>query len=222
MDLKRIIKLLYFRLRYFRKKVTISEGADIALHSSFEGCNAIGKNTVFIGKLGFGSYIAENSTIWGSIGRFCSIASDVKVLSGTHPLSGFVSTSPVFYSLLKQSNITFAKKQHFEEFFYADKENKHTIIVGNDSWIGTGAIIVGGLIIGDGAVVLANATVTKDIPPYTIVGGVPAKVIGKRFDDETINFLLEFKWWNQSKEWFQKNADFFRDIDRFKEEFKKY
>jgi acetyltransferase-like isoleucine patch superfamily enzyme len=220
MELKRILKLWFFRLKLIRKKVTFCYGASIAWHSSFEGCNTIGNYTQFIGELGFGSYIANNSTIWGKIGRYCSIASDVKVLAGTHPLSPFVSTSPVFYSLLKQCNITFANNQHFEEFLYADKVNKHTLIIGNDVWIGTGAIIIGGLTIGDGAVILANATVTKDIPPYTIVGGVPGKELGKRFDDETIDFLLEFKWWNKSREWLKNNSDFFLNIERFKKEFK--
>lgn len=219
MGLRRIIKLWLFRSRYIFKKVTISNGCDIALHSTFEGCNAIGKNTFFSGKLGFGSYIAENSIVLGHIGRFCSIAADVKVLSGTHPLTIFVSTSPVFYSLLKQNNISFVKEQHFEEFLYADKTNRFTILVGNDVWIGNSAIINGGITIGDGAVILANATVTKNVPPYAVVGGVPATIIKTRFDDDTISYLTMFKWWNQPIEWLIKNAPYFQNINLFKEKF---
>ena len=131
--MKRCLKLLYFRIKSFTKKVTFRKGCNIGFHSEFEGCNAVGKNSSFSGRLGFGSYIGENSTILGRVGKFCSIASGVKVISGTHPLSGFVSTSPVFYSVLKQSNVTYAKEQHFDEFLYADKENGHAVIIGNDA-----------------------------------------------------------------------------------------
>jgi acetyltransferase-like isoleucine patch superfamily enzyme len=219
--MKRIIKLWYFRVKLFSKKVTIRSGCTIGIHSTFEGCNAIGKNTLFEGNLGFGSYITDNAVVSGNIGRYCSIASGVKVLSGTHPLKDFVSTSPAFYSLLKQSNLTFAKEQHFNEFLYADVANKYSIIVGNDVWIGANAIIIGGITIGNGAVVLAGATVTKDVPPYAIVGGVPAKIISKRFDDDTIKFLEAFKWWEKPTEWLGKNVLFFHNIKLFMQEFEK-
>lgn len=221
MELKRIIKLWYFRLKLIPKNVTIKGGCNIAYRSIFEGHNVIGKNTDFNGTIGFGSYIGANSDISGCIGRYCSISSDVKMLTGTHPLSDFVSTSPVFYSLQKQCNMTFVKEQLFDEMLHADKFNKYSIIIGNDVWIGTGAIIKGGITIGDGAVVLANAAVTKDIPPYSIVGGVPAKILKKRFDDDTINFLTKFKWWDQPYKWLKNNAAIFRDILQFKEKFKK-
>jgi acetyltransferase-like isoleucine patch superfamily enzyme len=220
MTIKRIIKLWYFRVKYFSKRVSISNGCDISLKSKFEGCNTIKKNTVFAGTLGFGSYIAENSIITGQIGRYCSISMGVKVLSGTHPLKNFVSTSPVFYSTLKQNNTTYVKKQCFNEFLFADENKQFTIIIGNDVWIGDDAILIGGIHIGDGAVVLANATVTKDIPPYSIVGGVPAKIIGTRFDEETIDFLLKFKWWAKSPIWLMENSHCFSNIIEFKDKFK--
>ena len=218
--MKRFLKLLYFRIKSYTKKVTIRNGCNIGFHSEFEGCNAIGKNSSFSGRLGFGSYIGENSTILGRVGKFCSIASDVKVISGTHPLSDYVSTSPVFYSVLKQSNVTYAKEQLFDEVLYADPENSHAVIIGNDVWIGTGASILAGLTIGDGAVILANATVTRDVPPYAIVGGVPAKMVRKRFDNEMIDFLLTFKWWNKPTDWIESNASYFLDINRFLEAFR--
>jgi acetyltransferase-like isoleucine patch superfamily enzyme len=219
--LKRIIKLWYFRAKLFSKKVTIRNGCTIGIHSTFEGHNVIGKNTVFEGKIGFGSYITDNAVVSGKIGRYCSIASGVKVLTGTHPLKDFVSTSPAFYSLLRQNNMTFAKEQYFNEFLFADEAGKYPVIVGHDVWIGAGATIIGGITIGNGAVILAGATVTKNVPPYAIVGGVPAKVIGNRFDDDVIKFLEAFKWWEKPTEWLSKNVLFFHDIRLFMQEFEK-
>ena len=79
-------------------------------------------------------------------------------------------------------------------------DNKGDIVIGNDVWIGYEAVILAGVTIGDGAVIGARAVVTKDIPPYTIVGGVPAKPIRKRFTQETIDLLLNIKWWNWPEE----------------------
>ena len=84
-------------------------------------------------------------------------------------------------------------------------DNKGDIIIGNDVWIGYEAVILAGVSIGDGAIIGARAVVTKDVPPYTIVGGVPAKSIKKRFSDETISSLLSIQWWNWSKEKISKN-----------------
>lgn len=84
-------------------------------------------------------------------------------------------------------------------------DNKGDIVVGNDVWIGYEAVIFAGVTIGDGAVIGARAVVTKDVPPYTVVGGVPAKPIKKRFNDETITELLKLKWWNWSEEKISQN-----------------
>ena len=84
-------------------------------------------------------------------------------------------------------------------------DNKGDIVVGNDVWIGYEAVILAGVTIGDGAIIGARAVVTKDVPPYTIVGGVPAKQIRKRFNEETIDILLKLKWWDWSKERIAKN-----------------
>ena len=84
-------------------------------------------------------------------------------------------------------------------------DNKGDIIIGNDVWIGYEAVILSGVTIGDGAIIGTRALVTKDVPPYTIVGGMPAKIIRKRFEEETINLLLEKKWWNWSREKIAKN-----------------
>jgi acetyltransferase-like isoleucine patch superfamily enzyme len=116
----------------------------------------------------------------------------------------------MFYSLRKQTGTTFAQKQMFDEL-------RPPITIGNDCWIGQGALLVGGVSIGDGSVVLAGAVVTKDVPPYAIVGGVPAKLIKCRYDADTINFLLEKKWWNKPIEWLKENSSLLNDIDKLKE-----
>lgn len=212
---KNLIKLAYFKFKYRGGNVILSGLCDIAIQSQFEGFNKLANGCSFAGKIGLGSYIGGHSHVYGKIGRFCSIAENVSVLCGTHPVNNFVSTHPAFYSLCKQNGMTYAKKQMFEEFAYVDKLNKYPVVIGNDVWVGHGATLIGGITIGDGAIVLANATVTKDVPPYTIVGGVPAKSLGQRFDDETIAFLLDFQWWNKSEEWLREHAETFTDIKMF-------
>lgn len=92
------------------------------------------------------------------------------------------------------------------------------INIGNDCWIGQNVFLVGGITIGDGAIVLANATVTKDVPPYAIVGGVPAKIIRYRYNEQTIEFFLSKKWWNKPIEWLEKHSECLCDITKFKKE----
>lgn len=125
------------------------------------------------------------------IGKFCSIACGTKFLfnCANHTLKSLSTyTFPLFYEEweLEKSNITTAW------------DNKGDIVIGNDVWIGYKAVIMAGVHIGDGAIIAARAVVTKDVPPYTIVGGTPAKEIRKRFDAEVIQQLLILKWWNWS------------------------
>ena len=125
------------------------------------------------------------------IGKFCSIACGTKFLfnCANHTLKSLSTyTFPLFYEEweLEKSNITTAW------------DNKGNIVIGNDVWIGYEAVIMAGVHIGDGAIIAACAVVTKDVPPYTIVGGTPAKEIRKRFDTEVIQQLLKLKWWDWS------------------------
>lgn len=125
------------------------------------------------------------------IGKFCSIACGTKFLfnCANHTLKSLSTyTFPLFYEEweLEKSNITTAW------------DNKGNIIIGNDVWIDYEAVIMAGVHIGDGAIIAARAVVTKDVPPYTIVGGTPAKEIRKRFDAEVIEQLLIQKWWDWS------------------------
>lgn len=125
------------------------------------------------------------------IGKFCSIACGTKFLfnCANHTLKSLSTyTFPLFYEEweLEKSNITTAW------------DNKGDIVIGNDVWIGYEAVIMAGVHIGDGAIIAARAVVTKDVPPYTIVGGIPSKEKRKRFDAEVIQQLLILKWWNWS------------------------
>ena len=125
------------------------------------------------------------------IGKYCSIACGTKFLfnCANHTLKSISTyTFPLFYEEwgLEKSKVATAW------------DNKGDITIGNDVWIGYGAMIMAGVHIGDGAIIAAHAVVTKDIPPYTIVGGIPAKEIRKRFDTDTIKQLQMLQWWNWS------------------------
>ncbi len=210
--MKKLLKRTYYKIKNKNKNVKFASGVNIGgTFTRFGGNNRIGHNSIFAGELGFGSYMGANCQISGRIGKYCSIGSDVKVLTGTHPTKDFVSTHPAFYSLKKQAGFTYAKENLFEENKFADGNNP--IIIGNDVWIGSGVTILAGVTVGDGAVIAAGAVVTKDVEPYTVVGGVPAKEIKKRFDDKQIHFLSELKWWDRPQEWIIKNAYDFRDIN---------
>lgn len=132
------------------------------------------------------------------IGKFCSIACGAKFIftSANHKL-GSLSTYPfpLFFEEweLDKSNVTDAW------------DNKGDIVIGNDVWIGYEAVIMQGVTIGDGAIIGTRAVVTKDVPPYSIVGGVPAKPIRKRFSDKVISQLLEIKWWDWSDDKVKEN-----------------
>ena len=88
-------------------------------------------------------------------------------------------------------------------------------MIGNDVWIGSNVIIMSGVRIGDGAVIAAGAIVTKNVEPYSIVGGVPAKTIRRRFEENQIEYLRKIEWWNRSEDWIKKNAASFTDIEYF-------
>lgn len=122
------------------------------------------------------------------MGKFCSIACGTKFLfnSANHRLGSLSTyTFPLFYD---QWNTGMEVTEAWD--------NKGDIVIGNDVWIGYEAVILSGVTIGDGAIIGARAVVTKDVPPYTIVGGIPAKPIRKRFSDEDIEFLCKIKWWD--------------------------
>jgi len=142
-----------------------------------------------------GDFTYGNPTVlsWGEgtkleIGKFCSIANNVTIFLGGEHRSDWVSTYP-FNVLLKSYS-----------YIKGHPSSKGDVIICNDVWIGSGVLILSGVTIGDGAIIGANSVITKDVEPYSIVGGNPAKLIKYRFDKKTIKKLLEIKWWDKKLE----------------------
>ncbi len=156
-------------------------------------------------KIGKYTYVsARSGVVYAQIGSFCSIAAGVGIGGGAHKIDA-VSTSPVFN---KGRNI-FGKNFGKIEF-----SPYKTTVIGNDVWIGNRALVLQGVKIGDGAIVGAGSVVTKDVEPYTIVAGNPARVIRKRFDDETIEKMIELKWWDMPEEELRKYGDCFENPEK--------
>jgi acetyltransferase-like isoleucine patch superfamily enzyme len=148
-----------------------------------------------------------NESFLKSVGNFCSINRTASIgTMGNHPLD-----------LVTTSNFTYNPIEGFVEKYdthLIDKYNP-SIVIENDVWIGTNAIILPGVRIQNGAIIGAGAVVTKEVPPYAIVGGVPAKIIRYRFEPHIIEALLEIQWWNWDDEKIKANFDLFFNIDEF-------
>ena len=179
------------------------------MNSELHGSVKIGERSLIFKSLISGNItIGSNTTLWGpniqvlainnpiSIGNFCSIARDVTIQEYFHN---------------HQNNTTyFIGRNIFNEPIAQEVSSKGAIKIGHDVWIGTGVQIMSGVIIGNGVVIAANSTVTTDIPDYAIVGGVPAKIIKYRFDEDKIISLLELKWWFWDRDEIEKNKNFFK------------
>lgn len=165
--------------------------------------------TSSIGKHSFVGYDCE--IVNTEIGSFCSIANGVVIGGGMHPID-WVSTSPVFYS--GRDSV----KAKFSTF---DRPPVKKTVVGHDVWIGQNVLVKQGVIIGTGAVVGMGSVVTKDVLPYSIVAGNPAKFIRNRFDDDVISSLLDSCWWNFSEELLAEYAKKIRNPDLFLNEIPK-
>lgn len=161
----------------------------------------------FSGKCALGAftYLADGRVYTTDIGRYCSIAAGIVIGQPNHP-TGWLSTSPFQYQQSYRFNMVEAQKWSNRAEYQADAvdpqqtrkahaEVLRRTIIGNDVWIGNNAIVIAGVNIGDGAIIGAGAVVTKDVTPYDIVGGVPARKIGERFDEATKKRLLASQWW---------------------------
>ena len=188
----------------------------------FEGDNLVHKRSLLVDSyLSRHSYIAFDCRLFGArIGKFCSIGPRVYTGFSNHPTDTFVSTFLAFY---KDTRKVFGYSYYtglqpgFE--MYRKTASGYLVDIGHDVWIGADVKIMDGVSIGNGAVVAAGAVVTKDVPPYAIVGGVPAKIIKYRFTPDQIEFLQQFKWWNMPEDWIRENWQMFEDIEKFAEKF---
>ena len=162
----------------------------------------LGKKTkLFFSEVDAYSYISSRSEIThAKLGKFCSVGRDCLIGLPYHSIYN-ISTSPIFTSKKNALKYNWVNKNSFQEF--------KSVSIGNDVWVGSRVIIQGGVSIGDGAIIGAGAIVTKDIPAYSIAVGVPAKVIGYRFDEKIIQNLLKIKWWNYPENLIKEKADLF-------------
>lgn len=215
-----IYSKLKFEIFRFRNRHKVKVGRRCQIHNTlFEGRNSVANGTkITNSKIGYGSYININSSLsFVKMGRYCSIADNVYVSIGNHPIN-HVSTHPAFYyNTETQIGWTYHKGEPlFKEIYkYPDGEDFYQVIIGNDVWIGSHALLMGGIKIGDGAVIAAGSVVTKDVEPYSIVGGVPAKLIKKRFTEEQITTLQSIKWWDKSPIEIENSYRSFVDVNNF-------
>jgi chloramphenicol O-acetyltransferase type B len=205
-------KKVYYQFKY-RHKHLVLEYLASPKNVVFGFYNWIGANTILENTtIDDFTYFSENSVILETkFGKFCSIGSNVKTAPGKHPTKIFVSTHPSIYSNPKNLKKNFATE---------DKHNPtREVIVGNDVWIGSNAIIADGVTIGDGAIIGGNSLVNRDVPPYSIVIGVPAEIVRYRFEQDEIAFLLKFKWWNKDIQWIETNSHYLCNIKQMVEKF---
>jgi acetyltransferase-like isoleucine patch superfamily enzyme len=163
--------------------------------------------SVFGSTIGRHTYVGARSTvIHANVGRFCSIGVDCHIGGGRHP-THFVSTHPIFYSPAGHTGPSFADRSYYQEHL--------PVRIGHDVWIGGAASVLDGVEIGDGAVIGAGAVVTRPVESYSIVAGVPARLVRKRFDDETIRALGELRWWERDDAWLRAHFLELHDVASF-------
>lgn len=220
--MKRIIKKILNIIKKWKLRLLNDDYIELGvnlLHSKIGENVILSKNSnVTWSRIGKYTYLGENTYLpYCKIGKFCSIAPEVRMAAGLHP-KNYVSTHPLFYNQylkrgkIKESNI------HFETFERIEGEDKILCEIGNDVWISTNVLLVCGrkpLHIGNGAIIAAGAVVTKDVPPYSIVMGVPAKVVDYRFDKNIIKEINDLAWWDRSDEWIEKYINMFDKPDDF-------
>lgn len=210
---KWLLKKIIYQTRNWGKHLRISYKANVS-NTTFGRYNWIGRNSQIVNSsVGDFTYITENTMIAEcTIGKFCSIGPNVRIAPGKHPTSTYVSTHASIYANPENLIKKFVDRQIYKY--------DRSVIIGNDVWIGCNAVIIDGVTIGDGAVIAANSVVSKNVEPYAIVGGLPAKLIRKRFNDDEIAFLVDYKWWNKPDDFIQKNISAWWSVKDFINEFK--
>ena len=184
------------------EKTTLGAYTHVQAHSVF--CDAI---------VGDYSYFAGyNQVFYANIGKFCSVASFARINTTNHPT----------YDRIAQHHFTYRSKRfgfgEDDAVFFEQRKGK-AVTIGNDIWIGHNAIIMPGVTIGNGAVIGAGAVVTKDVEPYSVVVGVPAKKINMRFSEELIAKIEQSKWWDWEHETIKERLQDFRDLEAFRRKY---
>lgn len=199
----------YLYSKFFKRVV---RGTSILNSNIDKTAKVYSGSTFYNSKLGRYSYVGYDSEVVNcEIGSFCSIANGFIAGGAKHPME-WVSTSPVFY------NVGSGTGRHLG---HLSVEDTACTIIGNDVWIGSRVIVLQGVHVGTGAVVGAGAVVTKDVPPYAVVAGCPAKIIKYRFDGEVVDQLLKSDWWLLPDERLKDLAKYMNKPDLFLCKFRK-
>ncbi len=157
-------------------------------------------------QLGDYSYIMQDGSVWcATIGKFANIASSARINATNHP-----TWRPTLHHFTYRAGDYWADEENETGFFEWRRSNR--VIIGHDVWIGHGATILPGVMVGDGAVIGAGAVVSRDVEPYTIVGGVPAKPIRERFDRKTAERFMKLAWWDWDHDRLQAALPDFRTL----------
>lgn len=183
-SLSRLNINMFFLKKNPHKLITLNNDLKLEGHNNFYN------SVLSLCTIGAFSYSSSNLNYGVSIGRYCSLASNIKIM-GAHHFPEWISTSPHFYS---------------EDYHDTDPalvthnyRSRRNVTIGNDVWIGADVVLKNNITIGDGAIIASNSVITKNVEPYTIVGGNPAKLIRKRFEDTVIKELMHLKWWRFHK-----------------------
>lgn len=153
-------------------------------------------------------FAGDASAIYTTIGKFCSIASHVRINPGNHPMWRVTQHHATY------RRVQYGLDSRDDESFFDWRKAKR-VNIGHDVWLGHGVIVMPGVSIGTGAAIGSGAVVTKDVPPYAVAAGIPARIIRKRFDDETIGKLLNSAWWDWDREILEQRFQDLLDIERF-------
>lgn len=207
--MKRIAKLFITIFNKFKNlsKCRFDVFSNIVIKDcKFEGKNALGVNNYLSNVIfGVGSFIGYGCELSNTlIGKYTSIGNNLRVVSATHPTEK-TSTFPAFYS--DSFYLSYNKDKSFVEHLSTDKG--YDCEIGNDVWIGDNVLIKGGVKIGNGSIIGMGSIVLKDVPPYSIVAGCPARIIRMRFSDDIILKLENLKWWNMTEDNIKKYAKYF-------------
>ncbi len=221
--MKHLFKIIYMTLfRLKRRDFKCEDDVEFGNTCEFEGQNLLSRGSYLRNVyMGYGSYIGNDCFLRSTrIGKYTCIGPNVTIAIGRHPTKDFVSIHPAFYSLKSPTVPSYVKKEKFKEISYpAGTVKRYCVEIGNDVWVGASSTIVDGITIGDGAIIASGSIVTKDVEPYSIVGGVPAKEIRKRFPQKDIENLMKIRWWEKNPEYISEHADDFESIEKFYKSF---